>query len=197
MNPNILVICIDSLRADCVGPGKRLGHVRTPNIDRLAAESVSFDRCFSEGLPTIQVRRCLFTGRRSYPFRQVVPCEGLQPQGPGWHPIAHDEPTLSERLHDAGYLTGFISDTYHMFKPAMNFTRGFISWQFIRGQENDPFRSGPFERINLAAHVPDGEASPAKHPTVAQYLLNALDRRGEEDWQCAQVFRAAARWLED
>jgi arylsulfatase A-like enzyme len=115
----------------------------------------------------------------------------------GWHPIPHEQDTLAERMHDAGWLTAFISDTYHMFKPTMNFTRGFVSWQFIRGQENDPWRSGPYDRIDMAAYTPEGEASPAKHPTVAQYLLNVQDRGGEEDWQTAQVFRAAARWLAD
>jgi len=195
--PNVIVICIDSLRADCVGPDKGMGFVKTPHIDRLASESIVFDRCYAEALPTIQVRRCFFTGHRSFPPRQAIPDEGLQPAGPGWHPISHEEDTLSEILHDSGYLTGFVSDTYHMFKPTMNFTRGFISWQFIRGQENDPYRSGPFERIDMEAVCPEGEATPAHHPTVAQYLLNMLDRRGEEDWPCAQVFRKAAQWLED
>ena len=197
MKPNLVVICIDTFRADMGGSGGKLHFVNTPNVDRLRRESVSFTRCFGEGEPTIPVRRCLFTGVRSFPWRFETANEGLQPAGSGWHPIPHEQDTLAERLHDAGYLTGFVSDTYHMFKPTMNFTRGFLSWQFIRGQENDPYRSGPCERIDLTAHVPDGEASPAQHPTVAQYLLNALDRRGEEDWQAAQVFRSAARWLED
>ena len=33
---------------------------------------------------------------------------------------------LAERLADAGYFTGMVADTYHMFKPSMNFTRGFL-----------------------------------------------------------------------
>lgn len=197
MKFNVVVICVDTFRADMGGSGGRLGFVKTPNVDRLREESVVFTRCFGEGEPTIPVRRCLFTGMRSFPWRFETPNEGLQPAGSGWHPIPHEQDTLAERLHDAGWLTGFISDTYHMFKPTMNFTRGFVSWQFIRGQENDPYRSGAFEHIDLSAYVPEGEASPALHPTVAQYLLNNLDRRSEEDWCAAQVFRAAARWLED
>lgn len=194
---NLVVICVDTFRADMGGSGGKLGFVRTPHVDRLREESVVFTRCFGEGEPTIPVRRCLFTGIRSFPWRFETPNEGLQPAGHGWHPIPHEQDTLAERLHDAGWLTGFISDTYHMFKPTMNFTRGFVSWQFIRGQENDPFRSGPFERIDLRPYVPEGEASPALHPTVAQYLLNTLHRRSEEDWHAAQVFRAAAQWLEE
>ena len=53
---NIVVICIDTFRADIVGPGKKLSGVATPALDALAAESVRFNRCFTEPGPTLQVR---------------------------------------------------------------------------------------------------------------------------------------------
>ena len=195
---NVIVICCDTFRADIVGEGKKLSFVRTPNLDDLAAESVVFDRCFAEGLPTIPLRRCVFTGKRSFPWRFETENEGLQPAGAGWHPIAHELDTLAEILHDAGYATGLVSDVYHMFKPTMNFTRGFLSWRFVRGQENDGYRSGPLSRIDLAAHTPEDNPDPADYSTVAQYLLNMLDRQeGEENYLAASVFRSAAQWLED
>jgi arylsulfatase A-like enzyme len=195
---NVLVICIDTFRPDMVGDGKKLSHVKTPHLDTLASESVVFDRCFAEGLPTIPVRRCVFTGKRSFPWRFDTPNEGLQPAEAGWHPIPHEMDTLAERFHDAGYATGLVSDVYHMFKATMNFTRGFLSWRFIRGQENDGYRLGPFSRIDLAAHTRDGTSDPAKHPVLAQYLLNMLARQeGEENYLAAQVFRSASQWLED
>ncbi|MCH8276947.1 MAG: sulfatase-like hydrolase/transferase [Bacteroidetes bacterium] len=172
---NVIVICCDTFRAYIVGDGKKLSFVRTPNLDDLAAESVVFDRCFAEGLPTIPVRRCVFTGKRSFPWRFGTENEGLQPAGAGWHPIPHELDTLAEILHDAGYATGLVSDLYHMFKPTMNFTRGFLSWRFVRGQENDGYRSGPLSRIDLAAHTPEDNPDPADYTTVAQYLLNMLD----------------------
>jgi arylsulfatase A-like enzyme len=95
-------------------------------------------------------------------------------------------------------VTGLVADVYHLFKPTQNFTRGFLSWRFIRGQEMDCYRSGPLSRIDLASHVPDGEADPRKHPVVVQYLLNMLDRQeGEENYLAGQVFRNAAQWVED
>ena len=194
--PNIVVICVDTFRADMGGSGGKLSFVRTPHIDRLRNEGVSFTRCYGEGEPTIPVRRCLFTGKRSFPWRFGVPNEGLQPHGHGWHAIPHQHDTLAEIFHDNGWLTALIADTYHMFKPTMNFTRGFLSWQFIRGQENDNYRSGPLSGIDIAAHTPDGSDSPARHPTLAQYLLNVQGRQSEEDWHAAQVFRSASAWLE-
>ena len=196
MSLNAIVICVDTLRADLGGAGGKLSFVQTPHLDRLREESVSFTQCYGEGEPTIPVRRCLFTGHRSFPWRFDTPNEGLQPASLGWHPIPHHQDTLAEILHDHGWLTALVADTYHMFKPAMNFTRGFVSWQFIRGQENDPFRSGPYDQIDLTPYTPDGDHSPARHPVLAQYLLNSVGRTGEEQWHAAQVFRTAARWLE-
>jgi arylsulfatase A-like enzyme len=109
---NVLVICIDTFRPDMVGKGKKLSHVKTPHLDTLESESVVFDRCFAEGLPTIPVRRCVFTGKRSFPWRFDTPNEGLQPAEAGWHPIPHEMDTLAERFHDAGYATGIVSDVY-------------------------------------------------------------------------------------
>lgn len=195
---NCIVICCDTFRADIIGEGKTLSHIKTPHLDALANESVVFDRCFAEGLPTIPFRRCVFTGQRSFPWRFGTENEGLQPAGAGWHPIPHHLDTLAERLHDAGFATGLVADTYHMFKPTMNFTRGFLSWRFVRGQENDGYRSGPLSRIQLAKHVRDGDADPANHPVIAQYLLNMLDRQeGEEGYLAAEVFRSASQWVQD
>ena len=195
---NMVVICCDTFRADIVGAGKKLSHVRTPHLDQLASEGLVFNRCFAEGLPTIPFRRCVFTGIPSFPWRFDTPNEGLQPAGSGWHPIPPDQDTLAERLHDAGFVTGLVADTYHMFKPTQNFTRGFLSWRFIRGQEQDGYRTGPMSRIDLAAHVRDGDADPRKHAVIVQYLLNMLDRQeGEENYLAAQVFREASQWVED
>ncbi len=58
---NVIIIVSDSLRADHVGAypncrsyaGKK---VRTPNIDRLAAEGTLFENHYAESLPTMPTR---------------------------------------------------------------------------------------------------------------------------------------------
>ena len=189
----IVVVCVDTFRADMGGAGGDLSFVNTPNLDRLRRRSLSFTRCFGEGEPTIPVRRCLFTGRRSFPWRFDTPNEGLWPAEAGWHPIPHDQDTLAERLADAGYLTGIVADTYHMFKPTMNFTRGFLTWELIRGQESDNWRQGSPDSVDLAAHTLEDDPSPADYPIILQYLLNMRGRQREEDWMSAQVFRQGHR----
>ena len=191
---NLLVVCIDTLRADLIDdPG-----VHTPHLAAAARSGVRFTSAFGEAQPTIQTRRTLFTGRRSFPWRFRFDTKGLGGGGAtGWHKIPPEQPTLAERLVERGYATGLVADTYHMFKPTMNFTRGFLSWDFLRGQESDPWRAGTLPAAALAAHLPAAPVDRRRHAGMTQYLLNQRDRRGEEDWQAPRVFRAAARWLED
>ena len=194
---NLIVICLDTFRADMVGPGRKMSYVQTPNLDRLAAESVSFERAFGEGQPTLQMRRAFFTGRRSFPWRYNFDRRGHWHHAPGWHKIPPDQDTLAEILVERGFLTGLVADTYHMFKPTMNYTRGFCTYDFVRGQETDNWRGGTLamieEQLARHTHHPPEEASfPLK-----QYLWNQRGRQAEEDYQCARVFRSAVDWLDD
>ena len=59
--PNILLICADQWRADCISA---LGHpnVRTPNLDALAADGVLFRNHFGQCTPCGPSRASLLTG---------------------------------------------------------------------------------------------------------------------------------------
>ena len=195
---NIVCICLDTFRADIVGDGKRYSHVQTPNLDDFAAESVRFTRAFGEGQPTLQVRRALFTGMRSFPWRYNFDRRGHWHHAPGWHKIPPHQDTIAEVLLERGYLTALIADTYHMFKPTMNFSRGFAHLDFIRGQESDNWKTAHPRCIEdqLRKHVREPINWP-RHAGLVNYLLNQRHRRSEDDYSCARVFRAASEWLED
>ena len=195
---NVVCICLDTFRADIVGEGKKYSHVRTPNLDAFAAGSVRFTRAFGECQPTLQIRRGLFTGRRSFPFRFNFDRRGHWHHAPGWHKIPPDQVTIAEVLLARGYLTALIADTYHMFKPTMNYARGFAHLDFIRGQESDNWNSGDPRLIEeqLRNHVREPIDWP-RHATLVNYLLNQRHRRSEDDYSCARVFRAACDWLQD
>ena len=191
---NVIVICLDTFRTDLVGEGQKLSFVDTPNLDALKKQSVVFENAYGEGQPTIQMRRNLMTGMRSFPWNECPGDRGLWPNALGWHQIPEDHQTLAEHFFEAGYVTGFVADTYHMFKASQNFTRGFMQWSFIRGQEGDPLRTGPLDAVDVTGHVSAGkEGDP--HPGLRQYLLNVLDRRKEEDYFTPRVFMTAASWL--
>ena len=190
---NCVVICCDTFRYDMIGHPV----VRVPNLDRLVREGITFTGAYAEGLPTIQARRTAFTGVRSFPWRFEMGSRGLTPAIPGWHRIPDEQMALPEFLLEQGVVTGFVADTYHMFKPTQNFTRGFASWAFIRGQEADPVRSGPMSAIDVSPYHPEGENDPKVWRSLTQYLLNMLDRHTEEDYLTPRVFRRACTWLEE
>jgi arylsulfatase A-like enzyme len=58
---NLLLVTLDQFRGDCLSAA---GHrvVRTPNLDRLAASGVRFDRHYSQAAPCAPGRACLYTG---------------------------------------------------------------------------------------------------------------------------------------
>jgi len=195
---NVICICLDTFRADLIGENQKLSSVATPNLDEFARQGVTFDRAFGEGQPTLQNRRSFFTGRRSFPWRFNYDRRGHWHHAPGWHKIPPDQDTLAEMLVERGYLTGMVADTYHMFKPTMNYTRGFVTYDFVRGQETDNWRWG--SRASIEAALKRHVREPVqwdRHAGLIQYLFNQRFRRGEEDYSCARVFRRAAEWLEE
>jgi len=195
--PNIILIVSDTLRLDhlgCYGNDR----VRTPNMDLLANQGVRFTRAFPESLPTIPVRRALHTGRRAYPFRDYRPVKWDIVYLPGWQPMDDDEDTLAENLAGAGYQTGLVTDTLPYFAPGFNFTRGFWQWEFIRGQQQDRWRSPysvPKERLERYG---DPEGLPKDiHSALRMHLANTAHVRGENDTTTARTFQEGMRFLEE
>jgi len=192
---NLVMIIIDSLRADHVGINGN-PWIKTPCLDQFARDSVRFTRAYPESLPTVQVRRAVHTGKRIYPFRNWKPYKPAPI--PGWTPLAETDTTMAEILQGKGYRTAFITDVYHMFRPGMNFHKGFDEWQFIRGQEFDAYRSGSNKPVDIGKYLTskmDRNRLPAK--MMAHYLRNVELRQGEEDYFAPRVFSTAIRWLEE
>jgi arylsulfatase A-like enzyme len=224
---HVVLVVFDTLRRDAVGsygspppwaggqsaePTTLPQPIATPHLDAFARESVRFTRAYPEALPTLCARRTIYTGLRTYPFhngdfRHIKgDFVGI---APGWGPIPESQTTLAEMYEQSGFRTGLISDLYHQFKPSKNFWRGFHQWTFIRGQEADAARSGPFpSQEEIDYWVPRelqelrGKATGLEQPGYGAHwfssriLLNMRDRVREEQWFNAQVMQEAARWVE-
>jgi arylsulfatase A-like enzyme len=187
---DLITICVDTWGANyfgCYGND----WIKTPNMDRLASKSALFLDAYSECLPTIPMRRVLYTGRRIFPTRQIVQPDD-QVRIRGWHQLFAEDITLAEMLSKASYRTALVSDLYHTFKPGKNFHRGFDCWRWIRGQEGDRWESGPVGKIKLS----DYRHPSQKQGGPLQFLLNRQDWRKEEDWLAPRVFADAVRWLD-
>lgn len=96
--PNILLITIDTLRADRLGA---YGHkpAATPALDRLAAGGVRFADATAQAPLTLASHAALLTGRLPGAF-------GIRTNGVGQLPPG--TPTLARRLRTAGYATSAI-----------------------------------------------------------------------------------------
>lgn len=195
--PNVVVVVLDSLRRDHVGAYGN-DWIHTPHIDALAKESIRFSNALPEALATIPARRAIHTGCRVFPFHNHQSRKGDSVRGQGWAPIPESQVTFAEIMAKVGYRTGLIIDTYHQFKPSMNFHRGFHQFIWVRGQEYDAYRA----EANIDPAIVDRHSHPSFDGTnqkekLTRYLSNIADRRYEEDYFAPKVFREAMKFVED
>lgn len=103
--PNIVVITLDTLRADRLGT---YGYFRdtSPSLDQFARESVVFDRCLAPMATTLPSHTTLFTG--TYPIEHGI-LANVQHGGYRFKTSSRLR-SFAEMARDAGYQTaGFIS----------------------------------------------------------------------------------------
>ncbi|MFX0099768.1 MAG: sulfatase [Candidatus Hodarchaeota archaeon] len=203
MQPTFLLI-VDSWRKDHVGA---YGNpwIKTPCLDAFARDSVIFDFAYPESLPTLPVRRVLHTGIRTFPFKHNVKegYRGDPVKANGWGPIPKYHTTLAEYFHDFN-VCAFIADTYHQFKPSMNYHRGYHYWEWIRGQEADPWgTSDPLGKCTpqslgsmmITSQWPGEPKTVPAWPSMAQYQKNMAFRQSEADWLAPRLYTAASNWV--
>jgi arylsulfatase A-like enzyme len=119
-SPNIIVYLIDTLRADHLGCyGYQLPV--SPRIDEFAADSILFEKAYSQCSWTRPAVASLFTG--VYP--QVHGTNAVEDSLPT------DLPTLAELLKSAGYETAAVS-TNSIAGPKWGFSRGFDRFQLLK-----------------------------------------------------------------
>lgn len=124
---NVVVVVVDCLRADHVGA---YGYARatTPNIDRLAADSILFERPISASNWTKPSVASLITGTRVSQHRLT---EGHASGSDGLlrsHVLSPDLVTLAEAMREAGLATGAFINQGHL-AAYMGFDQGYDVYQ--------------------------------------------------------------------
>jgi arylsulfatase A-like enzyme/Tfp pilus assembly protein PilF len=110
---NILLVTIDTLRADAVGAYG--GRATTPNLDALAAHGARFDFAHSHAVVTLVSHASILTGR--YPYEH-----GIR-DNTGYR-LSPTQPTAATRLKSHGFATGAFIGGYpldHQFGLGVGF----------------------------------------------------------------------------
>lgn len=119
--PNIVIIVVDTLRADHVSayhkngpPGNYDFYAYTPNMDSLAAEGWLFENAYTHIPITMPSHSSLFSGR--LPHKVWVTTNG--------QPFQYKKPTLAEIFKEEDYKTGAVI-SLGVLKSKFNLDRGF------------------------------------------------------------------------
>ncbi|MHB1911116.1 MAG: sulfatase [Acidimicrobiales bacterium] len=175
---NAVVVLLDSLNRRMVGA---YGDVEfdTPNLDRLAARSVRFERHYAGSLPCMPARHDILVGALDFLWRP-------------WGSIEVWEQSVVRSLTIKGVTTALVSDHPHLFETGgENYHTDFDAWEYQRGHESDPWRTRP---------DPSWLGSPAL-PAVAstRHLPYDLSRTwflAADDFPGPRTMKTAAEWLE-
>jgi arylsulfatase A-like enzyme len=131
--------------------------VHAPNFERLAARTVTFDRCYVGSMPCMPARRELHTGRYNFLHRS-------------WGPLEPFDDSMPELLGRNGVYTHLATDHQHYFEDGGGtYHTRYSSWEYARGQEGDLWKG----------HVRD----PEFRPSVAPRTLSATNPTAYQSWR--------------
>lgn len=203
-SPNIVVITVDTLRADrlgCYG----FERAQTPNIDRLAKEGVRVERSIAAAPLTLPTHTSIFTGLEP-------PAHGVRDNG--IYRVPDEVLTLAERLGAEGYRTqAFVSAM--VLHRRYNLSQGFDGYDDELWSEEDPkafqFRERSAKRTTnralewLESGV-DASSAPAPfflwlhffdpHAPYAPPAAAVADAPTPYDGEIAEVDRQIGRFIE-
>jgi arylsulfatase len=184
--PNVIFLLADDLGygdVGCYGQKK----IRTPNIDKLAAEGMMFTQCYS-GSPVCAPSRCaLMTGKHT---GHCEVRDNKQVGGPdawqlgittsGQWPLSEDAITVAEILKNAGYTTGAcgkwglgqVGTTGDPNKQGFDYFFGYICQrQAHTYYPNHLWRNGKIEWLEANK---DGKQGAYSHDLVVQEALKFI-----------------------
>jgi arylsulfatase A-like enzyme/Flp pilus assembly protein TadD len=116
--PNVVLITVDTLRADrlgCYGNDE----IETPGVDSLAADGILFQRAIAQVPLTWPSHAAIFTG--TYPFHNGV-------QDFTGQPLSEDFRTLAQSFKANGYATGAVVSSF-VLDRSWGLGRGFDFYQ--------------------------------------------------------------------
>ena len=192
---NVIFIMLDTLQFNYLGCyGNKT--VQTPNLDRFARQGWVFENAYSEGLPTVPVRRALMTGRYTLPHG-------------GWKPLSAEDTTLTDLLWTRPVQTALVYSTPPMRLPKYGYSRGFDYVKFCNGHELDheTFSHVPLDPAikaedyvgnSMLAQFPEGKYDDNTNAFLREiecYLKQRQNWKDDSSSYAATVVQEADDWL--
>lgn len=162
------------------------GDVKTPNFNRLADRSVTFDNHYAGSLPCMPARREMMTGRYNFLHRSWGPCE----------PFDHAFPEIL--FQEKGVYSHLVTDHSHYWKDGgATYHSRYDSYEFIRGQEMDPWKGfvePPFDEWRKKYHPAQFDTRPRsksrRNMVNRHYIVNY------EDYPAVQTVTAGLEFID-
>jgi arylsulfatase A-like enzyme len=183
-----ILVLFDSLNRLAVGAYG--GKLATPNFDRFAARAVTFETHYVGSLPCMPARRDIHTGRLNFPHRS-------------WGPLEPFDNSFAEIMKEAGIHAHLVTDHGHYFEEGgATYHARYSTWDFIRGQENDPWKAmvqPPLERFRekfSEKHYPFGKVVDASSRMRVQHIVNKAWMRDEADFPGPRCFASGMEFLQ-
>lgn len=175
--PNVIVVLLDSLNRHLVGAFGG-SEFETPHLDRFARSSMCFDNHFVGSLPCMPARHDILVGALDFLWRP-------------WGSIELWEEAITVPLRKAGVTTMLVSDHPHLFESGgENYHTEFRGWEYLRGHENDPWKT------RADPSWIGAPALPAQNPRGQYYRENRTWFREELDFPGPRTMHTAAEWLD-
>lgn len=177
-------VLFDSLNRLSLGPygAKR---IKTPNFDRLAARSVTFDNHYVGSMPCIPARRDMQTGRLSFMHRS-------------WGPMEPYDNSFPEIMEANGIYSHLVTDHLQYFRDggATYHTR-YTTYEYLRGQHGDAWQAEvapDWPKLKQQYHPL--QYSETRGVDQYHHIINRQALNEETDYPLTKCFDSAAAFLD-
>ena len=175
-------LLFDSLNRLALSPWG--GSIITPNFKRFSEKSISFDTHYVGSLPCMPARRDLHTGRLNFLHRS-------------WGPLEPFDQSFPEILKNNGCYSHLITDHYHYWEDGgATYHNRYSSWDFVRGQEWDPWKAivkPPIDNFTKKYHPLQSDV---KNQKKLQGMINREFIKEENDYSIVQCIKKALEFLD-